>query len=99
MVALAEEQAARYVPSWVIEQVGNSRYLLNNAGEHVEYDVSITGGFVMDSPVTQEQVGPREAVEFYAPRAYGDTDPTVTVHWYRHPRQGGERLEWRYPLP
>lgn len=99
LVTLAEAEATKYQIPWRIEPAGKSRYLLVNDGDEPAHDVSLECDFVMDSPVTQKRVDPRGAMEFFAPRAFGGQDDTVTVHWWRHPGQGGDHHQWSHPLP
>lgn len=99
MAALAEEQAARYVPPWEIILGGDLRRLLVNNGDKDALDVSIEGdSLIVTGPAQHhwERIGTGESVEFLAARTIDQADDMATVRWQE---PGGTRREWRSALP
>lgn len=99
-ISLAEAEAAKYSPPWVLQWEAGSAYLLTNTGDEPVFDVKIdrgSGANVVDGQLEHERIGPRSAVRFLVFRAFGSEDHPVVVTWRRLPE--GRVLDWQHPLP
>lgn len=98
-IALAEAQAAKYAPPWVLRLEKSNLFLLVNDSDEPVFDVRLDLGDINtgDSDLAHARIGPGSAVRFLAFRTFGTQDDTLTVTWRRRP--GTSELDWVYPLP
>lgn len=93
--------SARTTVSWALKHFNGDMYLLENTGDAIAYQVTLTADpSLLRFPKEWEStpvVKPGEAVRFGALRTMGTRDSTIAVNWRDEPE--GEEQTWRYPLP
>jgi hypothetical protein len=96
--AIAEAEAARYVPPWTLSVQGKDRRVLRNGGEEPAFDVvlDLTDFEIVDGKLDHDRIDARSAVSFFAIFPTDESD-LVRVTWSRS--HGGERLSWSHPVP
>jgi len=98
-IELAEIEAAKYSPPWVLRWEAGDVYLLINDSDEAAHDVVIDLADlrVATGALTHDRIGPGSAISLMVGRTMGTRDDTTTVTWSRLP--GGERLDWKHPFP
>lgn len=100
-IAAGSGQARPPTVSWELVRASRDQYRLTNTGAATAYHVTVSAheslGGLIDLPDEPPDLGPGEAVVFYAGVTLGTTDLTITVAW-RDESNGPVRV-WRYPLP
>lgn len=97
LAELAEQSAAKYVPPWRLAHHNGDTYALWNDGDHVEFEVEVSGPDVLRAPATAASVDARSSLTFFGLHKARD-EPGVAVRWIRS--SGGDpELVWRGVLP
>ena len=98
-IELAEIEAAKYSPPWVLRWEQGDVYVLTNDSDEAAHDVVIDLADlrVAIGELTHDRIGPGSAISLMAGRTLGTRDDTTTITWSRLP--GGERLDWKHPFP
>lgn len=97
---LAEDQAAKYVPSWHITRSSGDEYQLTNGSNETALATMITredGTPIYRDVVNPRDLGPGESLTFFAPRSLFRSDTRFLVTWRRAPDSKPQTQH--HPLP
>lgn len=83
---------------WTLIHQHQARFLLENRGGSVAKNVRISAHPTLPIyDAVEQDIGPNEAMTFYAARTPATRDSTITVTW--DDAATSETRTWRYPLP
>jgi hypothetical protein len=87
------------VVHWTVDRIEGRQHVLTNLGRATAYAVELTSENAtrFDGPAEPGDVQMGEAVPFLAIGSLQTGTPELVVSWQDAP--GGERREWRRPLP